>query len=102
LASDFIDRKYQHLSPDVSLSEKLEREDLIDRKLKNISEATARRNLFTLPKFDIKGFVNPESIKRNALERPIMRLKIISSREIPKPTGQLDPLLSGILTLDVL
>jgi hypothetical protein len=68
LASDIIGRKYRHLFPDVSLSEKLERDDLIDRKLKHMSEATARWNLFTLLKFDIEGFIYHSSIKRNALE----------------------------------
>jgi hypothetical protein len=69
LASGIIERKYRHLSPDVSLSDKLERDDLIDRKLKHMSEATARINLFTLIKFDIKGFIDPYSIKNNDLTR---------------------------------
>jgi hypothetical protein len=32
-----------------------------------MNESTARRNLFTLLKFDIKGFINPSSIKLSAL-----------------------------------
>jgi hypothetical protein len=32
-----------------------------------MNESTARRNLFTLLKFDIKGFINPSSVKRSAL-----------------------------------
>jgi hypothetical protein len=69
LASDMIYRKYRHLSPDVSPSDKLERENHIDRNLKYTSNATARRNLFTLLTFDMKGFIDPYSIKRNTLTR---------------------------------
>jgi hypothetical protein len=32
-----------------------------------MNESNARRNLFTLLKFDIKGLLNPSSIKRSAL-----------------------------------
>jgi hypothetical protein len=69
LVSDIINRKYRHVSPSTSLSEKLELEDFIDRKLKHIFEATARRNMFTMLNFDIKGFIDEDSIKRNALAR---------------------------------
>jgi hypothetical protein len=69
LASDIIDRKYRHLSPEHSLSDKLEREDLIDKKLKHMSKANARSNLFKMLKFDIKGLIDPDSIKHNALAR---------------------------------
>jgi hypothetical protein len=34
-----------------------------------MSEANARPNLFTMLIFDIKGFIDPDSIKRNALTR---------------------------------
>jgi hypothetical protein len=34
-----------------------------------MSEANARRNLFTMLRFEIKGFIDPDSIKRNALTR---------------------------------
>jgi hypothetical protein len=32
-----------------------------------MNESNAHRNLLTLLKFDIKGFINPSSIKRSAL-----------------------------------
>jgi hypothetical protein len=69
LVSDIIDRRHIHLSPSTSLSDKLEREELIKRKLKYMSEANARRNLFTMLRFDIKRFIDPDSINRNALTR---------------------------------
>jgi hypothetical protein len=34
-----------------------------------MSEAIARRKVYTMLKFDIKGFIDPDSIKRNALAR---------------------------------
>jgi hypothetical protein len=34
-----------------------------------MSDANARRNLFTMLRFDIKGFINPDSIKINAITR---------------------------------
>jgi hypothetical protein len=69
LATDIIDRHYHHLTPEHSISDKLERDDLIDKKLKKMKEAKARSNLFTMLRFDIKGFINPHSIKRNVLTR---------------------------------
>jgi hypothetical protein len=70
LASDIIDRKYSHLSLLTSLSDKLERDDLIERKLKYmLCESNARRNLFTVLRFDIEGFIDPDSVKRSALVR---------------------------------
>jgi hypothetical protein len=69
LASHIIDRKLRHLTTSDYLSDKLQHEDLNDRKLKHMSEATARGNLFTMLKFDIQGLMNPYSIKHNALTR---------------------------------
>jgi hypothetical protein len=69
LASDIIDRRHRHLSPQHSISDKFEREDLIDNKLKHMKEAKARSNLITMIRFDIKVFIDPYSIKRNALTR---------------------------------
>jgi hypothetical protein len=69
LASDIIDRRYHHLSPEHSISDKLERDDLIDNKLKHMKEAKAKSNLFTMLQFDIKRFIDPRSIKRNDLTR---------------------------------
>jgi hypothetical protein len=34
-----------------------------------MSEVNARRNLYTMLRFDMKGFIDPDSIKRNALTR---------------------------------
>jgi hypothetical protein len=34
-----------------------------------MSEANDRRNLFTMLRFNIKGFIDPDSIKRNTLAR---------------------------------
>jgi hypothetical protein len=106
LASDIIECKHIHLFPSTSLSENLKRDDLMDRKLKYISEATTRHNLFTKLKFDIKGFIDPRSIKRNALTRvnvningcinpltPSMRLKITSSNATLGHIGLLEVLL---------
>jgi hypothetical protein len=67
LSSDIIDRKYSHLSHLTSLSDKVERDDLIEWKLKYMYEANARRNLFTMLRFDIKGFIDPDSVKRSAI-----------------------------------
>jgi hypothetical protein len=67
LASDIIDRRHRHLSPQHSISDKFEQEDLIDNKLKHMKEAKAKSNLFTILRFDIKGFIDPHSIKHNAL-----------------------------------
>jgi hypothetical protein len=58
LASDIIYRRYRQLSPSSSLSDKIERADLIERNLKHTSEANARRNLFNMLRFDIKGFID--------------------------------------------
>jgi hypothetical protein len=69
LATDIIDRRYHHLAPEHSISDKLECDDLIDNKLKYMLEAKARSKLFTMLRFDIKGFIYPHSIKRNALTR---------------------------------
>jgi hypothetical protein len=69
LATNIIDRQYRHLSHEHSLSEKLEQEDLINNKLRYMLESRARRNLCTMLKFDIKGFIDPYSIARNALAR---------------------------------
>jgi hypothetical protein len=69
LATDIIDRRYHHIAPEHSISDKLERDDLIDNKLKSMKEAKARSNLFTMLCFEIKGFIDPHSIKRNALTR---------------------------------
>jgi hypothetical protein len=69
LASDIIDRRHIHLSTSTYLSDKIERDDLIEKELKHMSEANAGRNLFTMLRFDIKGFMDPESIKRNTLTR---------------------------------
>jgi hypothetical protein len=59
LASDIIHLKYRQRSPSTSISDKLEREDLIETKLANVLESTNRRNLFTMLKFEIKSFVDP-------------------------------------------
>jgi hypothetical protein len=69
LASDIIDRKHAHLPSPTTLSTKILHNDLIKNKISSMNESAARRNLFTLLKFDIKGFVNPSSIKRSALTR---------------------------------
>jgi hypothetical protein len=79
LASDIIDQKYSHLFPSTSISYRLERDDLTERKLKYMSEATARRNLFAMLKFDIKGFIYPDSIKMNALTRVDVTINICIS-----------------------
>jgi hypothetical protein len=75
LASNIIYRKYLHLSPEHSSSDKLKHEDLIYKKLKHMYEANARRNIFMMLKFDIKGFIDPDSIKRNTLERVDVTVK---------------------------
>jgi hypothetical protein len=67
LLSDIIDRKHAHLSSPSTLSDKNLHDDLIKNNIRSMNESTARRNLFTLLKFDIKGFINPSSIKRSAL-----------------------------------
>jgi hypothetical protein len=69
LATDIIDIKYAHLSGSTTLSDKILRDDLIDNKIHSMNESTARHNIFTLLKFDIKGFINPSSNKRRALTR---------------------------------
>jgi hypothetical protein len=69
LATDIIDRHYHHLAPEHSISDKLKRDDLIDNKLKNMKEAKSRSNLFTMLQLYIKGFIDPHSIKGNALTR---------------------------------
>jgi hypothetical protein len=67
LTSDIIDRKYQQISTSDYLTDEFQCEDFIDRKFKHISEASARRNLFTMLKFNIKGCVDPYSINQNDL-----------------------------------
>jgi hypothetical protein len=67
LATDIIDRRYRHIAPEHSISDKLECDDLIDNKLKCMKEAKARSNPFTMLRFYIKCFINPHIIKRNAL-----------------------------------
>jgi hypothetical protein len=67
LASDIIDRHYRYLFPEHSISDKFQHEDLIDNKLKQMKEAKAKINLFTMLRFDIKGFIDPHSIKCNSL-----------------------------------
>jgi hypothetical protein len=42
-------------------------------------EATARRNLFTMLKFDIKGFIDHDSIKRNAITRVNVTINVCIS-----------------------
>jgi hypothetical protein len=69
ITSTIINRKSPHPANSVYLSDKLQRNDLIDRILKNMDAALARRNLFTMLKFDIKGFIDRDSINRNALAR---------------------------------
>jgi hypothetical protein len=69
LASDIIDRKHAHVSSPSTLSEKILRNNLIEKKICSMNESTARRNLFTLFNFDIKGFINPSSIMHSALTR---------------------------------
>jgi hypothetical protein len=59
MASDIINRRYRHLSPQHSISDKFEREDRIDNKLKHTKEAKAKINLFTVLRFNIKGFIDP-------------------------------------------
>jgi hypothetical protein len=54
LTSDIIDRKSPHLANLVYLSDKIQHDGLIDRKLKHMSEALVWCNLFTMLKFDIK------------------------------------------------
>jgi hypothetical protein len=66
---DIISRWHHHLSPEHSISDKLECDELIDRKLKNMKEVKARSNLFTMLWFDINGVIEPHSIKRNKLTR---------------------------------
>jgi hypothetical protein len=53
LVSDTIDRKSPYLAKYDSLSDKFLRDDLIDRKLKHMSEVVAHRNLFTMIRLDI-------------------------------------------------
>jgi hypothetical protein len=65
LTSEIIDRRHRHLSPQHSISDKLEREYRIDNKLKHMKEANAKSNLFTMLRFNIKGFIDPHSIKCN-------------------------------------
>jgi hypothetical protein len=74
LASDIIDRRHRHLYPQHSISDKLEREDLIDNKLKHMKDAKAKSNLFTMLRLNIKGFIDPHIIKRNALTRVDFRI----------------------------
>jgi hypothetical protein len=69
LASDIIYHRHSHLSPSTSLSDKLEHDDLTERKLKHMSESNARRNLFIMLIFNIKGFIYLDSIKRSSLTR---------------------------------
>jgi hypothetical protein len=69
LAADIIDRKHDHLCGSNALSGKIQRDDLIDKKIRSMNESNARHNLFTLLKFDIKRFINPSSIKWSALTR---------------------------------
>jgi hypothetical protein len=45
----------------------IQQDDLIYNKIRCMNKSKARRNLFTLLKFDIKGFINPYSIKHSAL-----------------------------------
>jgi hypothetical protein len=67
LASYIIDHKHSHLHGSNSLSDKIQREKLIGHKIRGMNESKARCNLSTLLKFDIKGFINPSSIKRTSL-----------------------------------
>jgi hypothetical protein len=65
LATDIIDRKHDHLCASPNLSDKTLHDDLIKNKIRSMNESTARCNLFTILKFDIKGFINPLIIKQN-------------------------------------
>jgi hypothetical protein len=50
-----------------SYQKETQRDDLIYNKIRSMNESNARRNLFTLLKFDNKGSINLSSIKRSAL-----------------------------------
>jgi hypothetical protein len=69
LAPYIIERKNAHLRGSNVLSDTIQRYDLIDNKIRSMNESNARRNVFTLLKFDIKDFINPSSIKCSALTR---------------------------------
>jgi hypothetical protein len=69
LATAIIDRQYRHISPEHLLSNKLERDDLTEKKLKYIKEAKVRSNLFTMLQYEINEFTDPRSIKCNILTR---------------------------------
>jgi NADH/NAD ratio-sensing transcriptional regulator Rex len=69
LASDIIGCKHSHLHGYNPLSDKIEREDLIEHKIRAMNESKARRDIFTLLKFDIKSFINPSSMKISAFTR---------------------------------
>jgi hypothetical protein len=60
LATDIIDIKHAHLCVSPTLSDKILHDDLIKNKIRSMNESIARRNLFTLLKFKIKGFINLE------------------------------------------
>jgi hypothetical protein len=67
LVTASIGIKHAHLCASPNISDNIIRDDLIENKIHSMNEYTARRSLFTLLKFDIKGFINPLSIKRTAL-----------------------------------
>jgi hypothetical protein len=52
-----------------------------------MNETTARRNLFTILRFDIKGFINPSSIKHSALSR----FDVTTNGVISSLTTKLEP-----------
>jgi hypothetical protein len=66
-AADVIHITHAYLCGYNVQSDKIQRDDLIDNKIRSMNESNARCNLFTIFKFDIKGFINPYSIKHSAL-----------------------------------
>jgi hypothetical protein len=62
LAADIIDRKHAQLCGLNKLSDKLQRDFLIDKNIRSMNESNARYTMLNLLKFDIKGFENPSSI----------------------------------------
>jgi hypothetical protein len=64
---DIIDRKHSHINGYNALSDQIQREDLIEHNIRSMNESKARRDLFNLLKFDIKGLINPSNIKKTAL-----------------------------------
>jgi hypothetical protein len=84
LASDIIDRRHRHLSPEHSLSDKLEQEDLIEKKRNHMYGSSARSNLFTMLNFDIEGLIGMTVLNGMHYQELMSQWMVVLFLSLPK------------------